>query len=124
MKGPDHKSSLEPDELKQLVNNIRELELALGSKIKLVTKSEKINRKIIRRSIVASKKINKGEKFTLNNLTFKRPAYGLSPFEIKKVLGKISKKISKQMMLLNYEKNKKKYIYHYIVEQNMICSKI
>ena len=92
MKGPDHKSSLEPDELKQLVNNIRELELALGSKIKLVTKSEKINRKIIRRSIVASKKINKGEKFTLNNLTFKRPAYGLSPFEIKKVLGKISKK--------------------------------
>ena len=67
MKGPDHKSSLEPDELKQLVNNIRELELALGSKIKLVTKSEKINRKIIRRSIVASKKINKGEKFTLNN---------------------------------------------------------
>ena len=91
-RGPDHKSSLEAKELKKMIENIRESELALGNEGKKVTKSERENRNVIRRSIVANKEIKKGQKFTNYNITSKRPATGISPMYIKKVLGKKSKK--------------------------------
>lgn len=92
MKGPDHKSSLEPKELKQMIEYIRETELSLGLKKKFITKSEKKNRIIIRKSIVAASKIKKGSKFTKNNITVKRPGSGLSPMKFFKILGKKSKR--------------------------------
>ena len=92
MKGPDHKSSLEPKELKQMIEYIRETETSLGLKKKFLTKSEKKNRIIIRKSIVASSKIKKGSKFTKNNITVKRPGSGLSPMKFFKILGKKAKR--------------------------------
>ena len=88
MKGPDHNSSLEPKELKKMVQNIREIEQAMGKSKKFVTRSEKQNRKIIRKSLVANSNIKKGEKFSRKNITEKRPAGGISPMDINKVLGK------------------------------------
>ena len=67
-----------------MVKLIKDFESALGSSKKIVTKSEMINRNIIRKSIVASKKINKGEKFNINNITSKRPGNGISPMDQKK----------------------------------------
>jgi len=92
MKGPDQKSSLEPKELIKMVENIREIEIAMGNSKKIITKSEKENRKIIRKSLVACRRIFKGQKFTKKNITSKRPAGGICPMNIKKVLGKIAKK--------------------------------
>jgi len=92
MKGPDQKSSLEPKELIKMIENIREMEIALGNSEKIITKSEKENRKIIRKSLVAYRSIHKGQKFTKKNITSKRPAGGICPMNIRKVLGKIAKK--------------------------------
>ena len=92
MSGPDHKSSLEPNELKEMIDRIKEIKIALGKEKKIVTKSEFSNRKIIRKSLVASKFIKKGDKFTINNITAKRPSGGISPMKIDRVLGKIAKK--------------------------------
>ena len=92
MSGPDHKASLEPKEFEEMVNSIRNIEKALGGFVKKPTKSEKKNIKIARKSIVAAKKINKGEKFTIKNLCIKRPGDGMSPIYWYKILGKISKK--------------------------------
>jgi N,N'-diacetyllegionaminate synthase len=97
MDGPDHKASLEPNELKAMIKAIRNIETALGSPIKKPSKSETPNIKIVRKSLVASRYIKKGEIFTEQNLTAKRPGDGLSPFKIKKFLGKKSKK--------NYQKD-------------------
>lgn len=79
--GPDHKASLEPQELKQMVMSIRNIELALGSDIKAPSQSEIKNRAIARKSIVAAKSIRKGELFTPSNLTTKRPGTGISPMK-------------------------------------------
>ena len=76
MKGPDHSASLEPNELKQMVSSIRNVKIALGSGIKEPTLSEKKNILSARRSIFASRKINKDEPFTEKNLTLKRPGDG------------------------------------------------
>ena len=92
MKGPDHKSSLEPKELKQMIKNIRETEISLGDLKKNITQSEKNNRKVIRKSLVAKVYIYKGQKFTRNAITQKRPGTGISPMNLKDVLGKIAKK--------------------------------
>ena len=92
MKGPDHKSSLEPKELLEMINNIKETEKALGSSKKNITKSERENRGIIRKSLVANVFIKKGQKFDHNNILPKRPAGGISPMNIQKVLGKKAKK--------------------------------
>ena len=92
MKGPDHKSSLLPSELKIMIDEIRKVEKALGKKEKEVSPSEKKNRRIIRRSIVAKKTINKGDIFSKNNLTSKRPFDGISPMNIDKIIGKKAKK--------------------------------
>ena len=75
-----------------MVNKIRDIEKILGSKKKFVTKSEKKNRLIARRSIVANSNIQKGEKFSLQNLSIKRPGKGLEPKRIFNLLGKKSKK--------------------------------
>lgn len=90
MEGPDHKASLEPYELKQMVDGIRKLELALGDGIKQVSESEKSNIDIVRKSIVASVSIKKGEVFTETNLTTKRPGTGISPMRWDEVLGRVA----------------------------------
>ena len=92
MDGPDHKSSIDPEELKAMVSSIRNIEKALGSSIKKPSKSEKPNIIMARKSIVASKSIKKGELFTENNLTTKRPGTGLSPMEWDSVIGKVAKR--------------------------------
>jgi N-acetylneuraminate synthase len=79
--GPDHKASLEPNEFKALVHQIRELESALGSGEKAPTEVEIQNKKIARRSIVAAKQIKIGEVFTKDNIVIKRPGTGRSPIE-------------------------------------------
>lgn len=78
--GPDHQASLEPQELNQLVRQIREIEQALGDGIKRPTASEWKNRVVARKSLVAAKAIEAGEVFTEENLTCKRPGTGVSPF--------------------------------------------
>jgi len=78
--GPDHQASLEPQELNQLVQQIREIEKALGDGIKRPTASEWKNRDVARKSLVAAKAIELGEIFTEENLTCKRPGTGVSPF--------------------------------------------
>ena len=90
--GPDHKTSITGNELKNLVQGIKKVSLALGDKKKKITSSEKKNLTIARNSLVAAKNIKKGEKFTQNNLTAKRPGGGISPMKLFKVIGKIAKK--------------------------------
>jgi N,N'-diacetyllegionaminate synthase len=84
--GPDHKASLEPDELTEMVNAIRHIEEALGDGIKRPSPSEMKNIDVARKSIVASQAIQKGEKFTLDNITTKRPGNGMSPMRIEEIL--------------------------------------
>ncbi len=88
--GPDHKASLEPGELKTMVDGIRKIELAMGSYDKKPTRSERKNRDIARKSIIAAKKIKKGEIFTEDNLTTKRPGNGISPMKWNEVIGMVS----------------------------------
>lgn len=90
MEGPDHKASIEPYELKRLVEGIRKIEIALGNDIKQISESEKENINIVRKSIVAASYIRKGEKFTEENITTKRPGTGINPMRWKEVIGKIS----------------------------------
>ncbi len=92
MKGPDHKASLEPQELIGFIKEIRKVETILGNKIKKISVAEKKNKKLVRKSIVAQKLIKKGEKFTNLNIECKRPEGGLNPKYFNKVLGKKAKK--------------------------------
>ncbi|MDX9742198.1 MAG: N-acetylneuraminate synthase [Arcobacteraceae bacterium] len=92
MDGPDHKASLEPDELKAMVRAIRNIELALGSGIKKPTKSEIPNMPIARKSIVANSDIKKGEILTEENITIKRPGNGINPMRWDEVLGTVASK--------------------------------
>jgi N-acetylneuraminate synthase len=85
--GPDHRASLEPDELKEMVKAIRNIEMALGDGIKKPNKSEIEIMKVARKSIVASKNIKKGEIFTKTNITLKRPGTGISPMRWNEVIG-------------------------------------
>ena len=87
MEGPDHKASLEPHELKAMVEAIRNIELALGSSIKKPSKSETPNINIARKSIVAKCDIKKGQTLTENNLTIKRPGNGINPMRWDEVVG-------------------------------------
>lgn len=87
MKGPDHKASVSPQELKNMINAIRNIELALGQQIKKPSPSEKINRNIARKSIVARVDIKKGEILTAENMTVKRPGNGITPMKWKEVIG-------------------------------------
>ena len=91
--GPDHKASLEPEELKAMVMAIRSIEKAIGgSGLKEVSKSEAKNKPIARKSIVATKTIKKGDMFSAENLTVKRPGTGISPMQWDEVIGKTAKK--------------------------------
>lgn len=87
MEGPDHKASLEPDELKAMVVAIRNIEQALGTGHKTISESERKNIEIARKSIVAAYPIKKGEFFTEDNLTVKRPGNGISPMRWNEVIG-------------------------------------
>ena len=92
MAGPDHIASLEPEELKAMVNSIRNIEKAFGDGIKRPSKSEINNIEIARKSIVAKVKINKGEVFSEKNITTKRPALGISPMKWDEIIGSIAQK--------------------------------
>ena len=91
--GPDHKASLEPNELKAMISAIRNIEKAIGgSGLKEVSKSEEKNKPIARKSIVAATNIKKGDIFTPENLTVKRPGTGISPMQWDEVIGKEAKR--------------------------------
>lgn len=90
--GPDHVASLEPQELKAMVNAIRNIEKAIGSGMKQVSPSEQKNIAIARKSIIAACDIHKGEVFTEDNLTVKRPGSGISPMQWDEVVGQIAKR--------------------------------
>jgi N,N'-diacetyllegionaminate synthase len=92
MEGPDHKASLEPNELKAMVSAIRNIEQALGDGEKHVSASEAKNIEIARKSIVAACNIRKGELLTEQNLTVKRPGNGISPMRWEEVLGTVATK--------------------------------
>ena len=92
MEGPDHKASLEPDELKNMVNAIRNIELALSSSVKKPSKSEQVNIQVVRKSIVARTSIKKGEVFNNTNLIVKRPGNGIDPMRWDEVIGTIAQK--------------------------------
>ena len=96
MEGPDHKASLNPVELKEMVSAIRNIEVALGSKEKVPTESESKNKEVARKSIVAACDILEGEVFTEKNLTIKRPGNGISPMKWYQVLGNTSSKTYKK----------------------------
>ncbi|GEP89448.1 N-acetylneuraminate synthase [Chitinophaga terrae (ex Kim and Jung 2007)] len=88
MKGPDHRASLDPVELKAMVDAIRNIEKAMGDGIKKPSPSEMKNIEIVRKSIVAGRDIKKGEIFSPDNLEIKRPGIGISPLEWDSVVGK------------------------------------
>lgn len=87
MVGPDHKASLEPDELRRMIRAIRNIELSMGDGRKIPSTSEKKNLDIVRKSIVAKRDILQGEVLTEENLTTKRPGSGLSPMRWHEVMG-------------------------------------
>ena len=92
MYGPDHKASIEPDELKQMITSIRNIELALGNGIKKCSDSEKANLIVARKSIVAKQDIKKGEIFTEKNITTRRPGNGISAMKWFDVLGTVAER--------------------------------
>lgn len=92
MEGPDHKASLEPDELKAMVTAIRHIEAALGTGEKEPAECEKKNMAIARKSIVAKRAIKKGELLTEENLTVKRPGDGVSPMKWDEIVGTTAQK--------------------------------
>lgn len=94
--GPDHKASLSPEELKTLVSQIRNIEKALGHSEKGPSPSESKNISIARKSLVAKKSIAKGEKFTSENLTVKRPGSGISPMKWYDIVGTVADKDYKE----------------------------
>lgn len=85
--GPDHRASLEPDELKAMVDAVRDVEQAAGDGIKCVADAERANIEVARKSIVAARPIRRGEILTEDNITVKRPGNGLSPMLWDSVLG-------------------------------------
>jgi N,N'-diacetyllegionaminate synthase len=88
MKGPDHKASLEPKELKEMVQSIRNIEKSMGNGIKKPNDSEIEIMKVARKSIVAARNISKGEIFTEKNIEIKRPGTGISPEQYNFIIGK------------------------------------
>lgn len=87
MPGPDHKASLEPDELKAMVSSIRHIEQAMGDGVKKPSETEIPNKTVARKSIIAARDIKKGEVLTEENLTTKRPGNGISPMKWHEILG-------------------------------------
>ena len=106
--GPDHKMSLEPDELKKMVESIRNVERALGSPIKKPLKSEMEIMKVARKSIVAKIEIPKGSKIRKEMIAFKRPGTGIPPKFENKVIGAIAKQKIEQDELISWKKIKRR----------------
>ncbi|MDO5150964.1 MAG: N-acetylneuraminate synthase [Oscillospiraceae bacterium] len=100
MEGPDHRASLNPDELKSMVNAIRNIENSIGDGIKATSDSEKANKSVARKSIVASRDIVEGEVLTVENITVKRPGTGISPMRWHDVVGKKAIKSFKEDELI------------------------
>ena len=100
MEGPDHKASLEPDELKAMIKAIRNIELALGNGIKKPSVSESKNINIARKSIVAKVDIKKGEILSVDNLAVKRPGNGINPMRWDEVIGTVASKDYKEDELI------------------------
>lgn len=100
--GPDHKASLEPNELKDMVNAVRNAEKALGSGLKRPTESERETMKVARKSIVAKVDIQKGVKIKREMLAIKRPGIGIEPRNIDKIIGKKSKWDIKEDTLISW----------------------
>ena len=100
MIGPDHKASLEPDELKEMIDSIRIVESALGNGKKEPALSEVANKTVARKSIVASRDIKQGEIFSMDNLTTKRHGNGISPMKWYDILGKTAKRDFKEDELI------------------------
>ena len=92
LNGPDHKSSLNPNNFRKMILMVRQAEKALGLEKKRISKEESQNRLVVRKSIVAKKNIKKNEILSYENITFKRPGKGISPMKIYNFLGKRSKK--------------------------------
>ena len=92
MSGPDHTVSLEPSELKKMIEYIRNVELALGVEKKIITVKEKITKELVRQSVHAKKNIKKGEKFSIENIILMRPATGEKPVMFNKILKKKANK--------------------------------
>ena len=88
MLGPDHSSSLDPQGFFQLVNGVREIEKSMGSFIKKPSKAEKLNIPGMKRSLVYSRSLSKGETLNENHFAYKRPFNGLSPNQLKHFIGK------------------------------------
>jgi N-acetylneuraminate synthase len=103
--GPDHIASLEPQELTSMIVAIREVESALGSSRKLVASSEEKNLEIARKSLVAATPIRAGERFTLENLTSKRPGSGISPMHYWELLGRCATREYDSDELINEHAN-------------------
>jgi sialic acid synthase SpsE len=91
MEGPDHKASLEPSELIQMISGIRHIESALGDGVKVPQELELLNRDIARRSIVSKVLIQKGEIITEEKLSFMRPGTGISVAKWDEIVGTIAK---------------------------------
>lgn len=98
--GPDHKASIEPNELKAMVEAIRNIEQALGDGQKHVSESERKNMAIARKSIVAARDIKQGEKLSEENLCVKRPGNGISPMRWEEVIGTCAKRDFKEDELI------------------------
>ena len=90
--GPDQKASLEPNELKVMVESIRDTEVAIGNGLKIPNQCEISNKDIARKSIVAKKEIKKNQYFSEDNLCTKRPGYGITPMRWFEIIGKKSNK--------------------------------
>ena len=104
MPGPDHRASLEPDEFKEMVDAIRDVEKALGDGVKRLTEEEERIKKVVRRSIVAKVNIPKGKTITEDMLDLKRPGIGLEPRYLDKVVGMKAKKNIKADELVTFDK--------------------
>jgi len=103
MEGPDHRASLEPHELKSMVLAIRNIEKSMGSGLKKPSPSEFKNRKIVRKSVVASRDIVKGEILSLNNISVKRPGTGISPIYWDEIIGKMADRDFKADEFISFE---------------------
>lgn len=100
--GPDHKASVTPEELRLLCKGIRAVEKSLGSLEKIVTNSEKKNKIVARKSIVAKRDIKKGEVYTMDNIITKRPGNGINPMEWYNILGKVAEKDFQEDQLIDH----------------------
>ena len=103
MEGPDHKASLEPDELKTMVKAIRNVEKAIGNGIKKPSKNEEEIKNIARRSLVASRHIKAGETVSLNEISIKRHGIGIAPELIEQIINKVAKIDIKKDSLLEWD---------------------